>query len=263
MCSVFCIVRRLALGAGLTHVALAASGPAARASAFVEKPGEGKIIILGAFDAAERYWTADGRLIPIPEYSKFNLSAFTEYGMDARTTLLGRAEIGRLEDLSGVKSQSTGAIGVRRLLFESGALRVGAQALASAGSGIDGMPARSSGAALDVRLAAAMTFSVLERAAFVEFSAGPHIVTGDWRGMRLDATLGFRPSGNWLLLLQSFNRFNEAGPFGGRARAHKAQASVMYDLTRRWSIIAGAFATVAARAERRQVGALTGVMRRF
>ena len=263
MCSVFRIVRRLALGAGLTQLTLAASGPAARAGAFVEKPGEGKIIILGVFDGAERYWTASGRLIPVPEYSKFSLSALTEYGIDARTTLLGRAEIGRLDDLSGVRTQGSGAIGVRRLLFESGALRIGAQALASAGSGIEGLPSRSSGAALDVRLAAAMTFSLRERPAFVELSGGSHIVTGDWRGVRLDATLGVRPSSNWLLLLQSFNRFNEEGPFGDRARAHKVQVSTIYDLTFRWSIIAGVFATIAARAERRQYGALTGVMRRF
>jgi hypothetical protein len=99
--------------------------------------------------------------------------------------------------------------------------------------------------------------------AFVEVSAGPRIVTGDWRGMRLDVAFGVRPAPTWLLLLQNFNRFNEQSPFDGRARAHKAQASVIHDVSERWSVMAGAFTTFAARAERRQMGALTGVMRRF
>ena len=88
-------------------------------------------------------------------------------------------------------------------------------------------------------------------------------MTGDWRGARLDLGFGVRPADKWLLLLQNFNRFNEQSPFGGRARAHKAQASVIHDLSENWSVMGGAFVTIAARAERRQMGALTGVIRRF
>ncbi len=108
-----------------------------------------------------------------------------------------------------------------------------------------------------------MTFQLAGQPAFIEVSAGPRIVTGDWRGARLDLAIGVRPAEKWLVLLQNFNRFNEQSPFEGRARAHKAQASVIHDLSARWSVMAGAFVTLAARAERRQTGALTGVMRRF
>lgn len=255
--------KRPILGAIPAYALLVTMPEPARAGAFFEKPGEGKIILLSTFDRADRYWTADGRLIPIPAYSKFSLSALTEYGVDANTTMLGRAEIGRLDDFTGVEAQGAGAIGVRRLLFDGGALRVGAQAMVSAGAGLEGMPFRSTGAALDVRLAVARTFSLVQRSAFVEVSAGPRVVTGDGRGLRLDVTFGLKPAEKWLLLLQNFNRFNEGSPFGGRASAHKVQASVMYDLTEKWSFIGGVFTTVSARAERRQQGVLAGAQRRF
>jgi hypothetical protein len=248
---------------GLAHIAIAVFAASAHADAFVQKSGEGQVILLSTFDRADQYWTRGGQLVPVSEYRKFTLSTYAEYGFDDRTTLLGRAEGGRLDDAAGVKAQGAGAIGARRLVFDAGALRVSAQALVSAGSGLEGMPARSSGAALDVRLAAARTFDLLRRPAFVELSGGPRMTVGDLRGLRLDATFGFRPFEKWLVLLQSFNRFNEAGPFGGRARAHKAQATAIYDLSTQWSIIAGAFTTLSARAERRQHGALTGLMRRF
>ena len=218
---------------------------------------------MGTFDAADRYWTRDGRLLPVAQYRKFSLSALTEYGLDSTTTLFARAEGGYLHDAAGSQGQGSGAIGARRLLFEAGALRLAAQATVSAGAGLEGMPARASGAALDARLAAAMTFSLGGRPAFLEVSAGPRLVTGDGRGARLDLAFGVRPAEKWLLLVQTFNRFNEQSPFGGRARAHKAQASVIHDFSERWSVMAGAFHTFAGRAERRQTGALTGVMRRF
>lgn len=254
---------RLALYAGLTHMALTANTATAHADAFVERPGEGKIILLAAFDHSDRSWTRDGRLVPAAQYSKFSLSAFTEYGLDANTTLIGREEVSRRDEQTGASKQGSGAIGARRLLFDGGALRVAAQALVSAGSGLDGMPAHSVGAALDFRVAAAATFSIAQRPAFVEVSAGPRVMTGGGRGLRLDATFGFRPFDKWLLLLQSFNRFGEDGPPGVRVRAHKVQASVLYDLSVRWSIIAGGFTTLSARSERRQRGALAGVLRRF
>lgn len=255
--------KRPILGAIPAYALLVTMPEPARAGAFFEKPGEGKIILLSTFDRADRYWTADGRLIPIAAYSKFSLSALTEYGVDANTTMIGRAEIGRLDDVAGVEAQGAGAIGVRHLLFDGGALRVAAQALVSAGAGLEGMPFRSTGAALDVRLAIARTFALGERSAFVEVSAGPRVVTGDGRGLRLDVTFGLKPAEKWLLLLQNFNRFNEQSPFGGRARAHKMQASVMYDFNKQWSLIGGVFATVSARAERRQQGVLAGAQRRF
>ena len=255
--------KRPILGAIPAYALLVTMPEPARAGAFFEKPGEGKIILLSTFDRADRYWTADGRLIPIAAYSKFSLSALTEYGVDANTTMIGRAEVGRLDDLAGVEAQGAGAIGVRRLLFDGGALRVAAQAMVSAGAGLEGMSFRSTGAALDVRLAIARTFALGQRSAFVEVSAGPRVFTGDGRGLRLDLTFGLKPAEKWLLLLQNFNRFNEESPFGGRARAHKVQPSVMYDFNKQWSLIGGVFATVSARAERRQQGVLAGAQRRF
>lgn len=248
---------------GMFWAAWTAYAPPAHADAFLERPGEGKIILLAGFDAADRYWTRDGRLVPIAEYRKFSLTALTEHGLSSTTTLLARAETGRLQDSNGVEAQGAGAIGARRLLLDAGALRIAAQAVLSAGSGLVGMPAQASGAALDARIAGAMTFTLAGKPAFLAASAGPRLAAGDWRGARLDLTFGVRPAANWLLLFQNFNRFNDGSPLGGRARAHKAQASVIHDLSGQWSVMAGAFTTIAARAERRQTGGMTGVIRRF
>ncbi len=90
---------------GLLWTALAGS---AHADAFLERPGEGKIILLGTFDAADRYWTRDGRLLPVAQYRKFSLSALTEYGLDSTTTLFARAEGGYLHDAAGSQGQGSG-----------------------------------------------------------------------------------------------------------------------------------------------------------
>lgn len=251
------------LGRLILLACLAQAASVSTARAFLEKPGEGKVILLATFDTADRYWTREGRLQPVAAYRKFSLSGLAEYGLDASTTLIARNSGGRMIDSSGASMQGDGGVGARRLLLDAGAMRIAAHVMVSAGTGLEGMPDRRSGAALDLRLAAATTFSVLGKPAFFEMSAGPRIVTGDWRGARVDLTFGVRPAAKWLVLVQAFNRFNEAGPSDGRVRAHKAQATVIYDMHERWSVMAGAFATIAARAERRQVGAMTGLVRRF
>lgn len=67
--------------------------------------------------------------------------------------------------------------------------------------------------------------------------------------MALDVTLGWRPSKNDLLLLQSFSLLSHgpAKPPYTRYQQVKLQASLVHSLTKRWSLQSGYFVTPAGR----------------
>jgi hypothetical protein len=237
--------------------------PQARADAFLEPPGETKIALIGRFERAPSAALRDGTGA-LRGYSKFTLSAFAEHGLDARTTLIATKEASFLQE-DGDRGEAFGAVGVgaRRLLFDAGALQAAAQVLVMGGGGLEGRRPDEMGASADLRLALGWRFSLADAPAFAVISAGPRFNVGNWRGYRVDLTLGVRPTPQLLALVQIFNQIDDAAPLGPRGRAHRLKASVIYDLGPRWSVQVGAFTTIAVHAQRRQHGAMAGIIRRL
>lgn len=227
------------------------------ADAFFEKPGGGKVIAGGLLEVG-------GGPAPITNYRKFGLSKHAEYGLNHSTTLLARTESGA-PWMGEPGAQGAVSIGVRRLLFDAGAMRVAAQALAGVGAGLDRLSngGRRAGLALDARLAALTTFDAGHAPAFFIVSAGVRAAEGDVISGRFEATLGVRPFASILLLAQMFGHLDEASPRGPRVATLRAQLSVISDLTPEWSVQAGVFAGLPNRMGRREQGLLTAVIRRF
>lgn len=262
------------LGAACLIVAQSAALPA-RADAFLEPVGTGKIILTAIGETSGRYWGSDGKLAATSGYRKFGLSAHVEYGVAESLTLFGRQQGGALflkPDAGGApvaKGEAGTMLGARFGLFSRGPFVLSGEAQISGGVDVEGLApgARGRGAAVELRLAAGASFPLLARPAFATLSIGPRIAaaasldTGS--GMRADVTFGVRPLKRVMVLLQSSNRFYERTAFAPRGRSHRLQASVVWDLTTRISIQAGVFGAVAGRAERRQTGALLAVWRKF
>ena len=59
-----------------------------RAGAWLMPPGEGQIIASTAFSGSARAFDANGRLIPVPSYDKFELGAYLEYGLTDWLTVI-------------------------------------------------------------------------------------------------------------------------------------------------------------------------------
>jgi hypothetical protein len=79
----FVCLRIAALAAALL---LAAAG--AQASAWLEPAGQGQIILGGTFSDSLRNYDVRGRLAPLSSYKKFELTAYTEYGLTDSVTLI-------------------------------------------------------------------------------------------------------------------------------------------------------------------------------
>jgi hypothetical protein len=227
------------------------------ADAFFEKPGGGKVIAGGMFEVG-------GGPAPIAAYRKFALSKHAEYGLSDSTTLLARTESGALW-LGERDTRGAGSIGMRRLLYDAGAMRAAAQAMASVDAGLDRLSqgGRGSGLALDARLAAVTTFNAAHAPAFFMVAAGVRVAEREAIGGRFEATLGVRPFASLLLLAQMFGRFDEDPLRDRRVATIRAQASVISDLTPEWSVQAGVFAGLPNRSGRRERGLLAAAIRRF
>ncbi len=80
----FVCLRIAAFAAALLLLATAG----AQASAWLEPAGQGQIILGGTFSDSLRNYDVRGRLAPLSSYKKFELTAYTEYGLTNSVTLI-------------------------------------------------------------------------------------------------------------------------------------------------------------------------------
>ena len=101
--------------------------------------------------------------------------------------------------------------------------------------------------------------------AFVDIDPGVRLRTYPFPDeKRLDATLGVRPRPNIMILAQDFSSFaSPEGTLLPGTTAHKAQGSLVYDVTRIWSVQLGGFHTFAGRNVVRETGPFVAVWVRF
>jgi hypothetical protein len=83
--------------------------------------------------------------------------------------------------------------------------------------------------------------------------------------MRIDATLGVRPLPQWLVLAQVFNVISEGAspPIFPSYDYSKLQLTVVYDLTRQWSLQGGGFTTFSGRNALQEKGLILGAWYKF
>ena len=244
------------MGAAATAAALAVLvGAEARAGAWPMPEGHVQSISSVSYDAAERVFGPAGLDDGAPlDFSKVEASVFVEWGVSDRLTLVFQpvAQSVTIEtDDGGVESQSGAAssqIGARWLLAEGRPGVFSAQASLVAPGEVENVidaPLGEGGLAAEARLLAGRGWS----GGFLEAQAGYR-----WRGgeyadeLRLDASVGLRPTENWQVIAQSFSTIaaEEIRP-DREVESHKAQLSVVRNLTDVWAIQVGARGSYAGR----------------
>ena len=118
----------------------------------------------------------------------------------------------------------------------------------------------------DFRLLYGYNFKVGAWPAYLDLQLAQRFRSGDPPNeVRADLTLGVRPLPQWLVLAQLFNVISEGAspPIYPSYDYSKLQLSVIYDLTKQWSLQAGGFTTYHGRNALQENGALVGAWYRF
>lgn len=245
------------------------SATPAAAGAFLLDEGQTQIIATARFSGAAAEFDAFGRVKPLPDYRKFELTALAEYGVTRDLTLIlqtsgedvrSRAEPSRHE--AGLGVSEFGAR-MRLLDFGDAVLSVQAVALLPGSVGGDGLDeTRRAGA--DVRLLAGKPFSAFGWTGFASVDAGYRVRVGGMEEWRAEATMGLRPRPNWLMLTQTYFTAAQRDEFGRRNVLRlKSDISAVYQFSPRWSVQAGYGATVYGRAAAREAGPFMAAWSRF
>ncbi|MGO9133411.1 MAG: hypothetical protein ACLP8A_05085 [Methylovirgula sp.] len=248
----------------------------ALAGAFLAPPGEGVIITATSFSDSTRAFDSNGKLIPIPAYRKFELSSYIEYGLTDRVTLVVQpsgdvAHQGPVQTVAPFAASTS--LGARAGLLMFGSTVVSVQGVAHIPFGTTSMQAglfdQDRAFAADFRLMLGHGFAIKDMNGFVDVAVGPSFEgNGLPQQWHADVTLGLRPQPRLLLMLASY--MTAAGRIGSGCANWtacwswlKLQPTIVYDLTRHWSIEGGFFATVAGQNAGRELGPLAGLWYRF
>ncbi len=259
----------LAIAAGLI---VAARQGQAFAGAWLMLPGDGQIIASTAFSGSTRAFDAQGRLIPVPSYDKFELGAYIEYGLTDWLTLIASPAYDSIKQpppAVSYEGPGESEIGARIGLYHSEAWAVSVEAgLRTPGASLNDALApfqpRRAGS-VDFRALVGRNFEIAGMPGFAEAQAGYRFYAQNQPGeFRIDLTLGLRPAPQCLALLQSFSSISNGSGGGFKHSSwHKLQPSLVYDLSPQWSLQLGGFVTVAGVNAGRELGPLAGVWYRF
>jgi hypothetical protein len=225
-------------------------------AAWTQPKGEGLAILTFGHYVAEEAFDRAGERHKMARFAKQELRAYMVYGLTDRLTLgieptLRRVRTAYAPPQSG---WAEGDLFARYLLWQGGEAVLSAQALVKIPSSDERLtePGRETrdidteGRVLfgsNLTLFGLPGFGVAEAAFRRRFGAAAD-------EMRADLTLGLRPWPRWTLLAQSFNIVsmrNAQTPEAPDFDQYKAQGSVVYDLTTRIGLQAGAFTEYAGR----------------
>ncbi|GAC1338212.1 MAG: hypothetical protein NVSMB26_25660 [Beijerinckiaceae bacterium] len=228
----------------LWFAALLLAASRAESGAFLEPPSQGQMILSGGFSDPIRAYDLRGRLAPISYYRKFELTAYTEYGLNDRLTLIAAPSV--LDFTAKPPGESYRGIGVleagaRVKAFEIGDTLFSVQATLRTPTNARSRIFIDTGSGLqaDARVLIGRQFSVFGFPAFTSIEIGYRSPGGFGHEIRADATFGIRPIEKLLVLLQTFNieAINPSPLF--LTRSSKVELSVVYDVTERISVQLG------------------------
>ncbi|MEX6507072.1 hypothetical protein [Jiella sp. M17.18] len=239
----------------------------ALAGAWTLSAGRGQAIVTGLYSGATAAFDERGGSVDHPDFAKGTVSGRVEYGLTDRVTILGSGEIGseRDGDLPFARpAMSEAAIGARVRMYDRDGFVASAQLSGLVEPSGDGRHLDWSQPTLEPRLLAGYGFQIGGMPAFVDAEAGYRYRTGTAPDeIRIDLTVGLRPWPDVLILAQSFSTISAGGGTAGRYDYHKAEGSVVYDVSKRWSLQAGVFATVAGTNALKERGLVTALWYRF
>lgn len=228
----------------LAFAALLLSAAGAEAGAWLEPAGQGEIILGGTFSDSLRAYDVHGRLAPLSSYKKFELTAYTEYGLTDAVTLI--AAPSALDFRAKPPGESYAGVGVleaggRVKLFDIGETIFSAQATLREASNARSRIFLDTGRGLqaDARVLVGRQFTIFGFPGFSSIEIGYRSPGGFGHEVRADLTLGVRLMDKVLVLLQTFNigAINTVPlyPTG----SNKIALSAVYDVTPKVSVQLG------------------------
>lgn len=253
-------------------VLVCGSSGGGHAAAFLDPAGQGEVIVTTSFTDSANAFDASGRLVPVASYRKFELTAWTDYGLTDWLTLIFAPAaddiVNSNNPTSTYRGLGTTEAGLRVPIVQSGSSILSAQATGLVPGSFDKNNAALAGInsfESDARILYGASFELWGFSSFVDAEAGYRWYQIGPGEVRADLTFGIRPVANIQLLAQSFNIIS-VGPgvaYAPNLRSDKLQASAVYDFDKAWSAQLGAFATIAAVNARRERGLVTAVWYRF
>lgn len=248
----------------------------AKAGAFLAPPGDGDIITATSFSDTTRAFDNNGRLMPVAAYRKFALGTYVEYGLTDAITLVAQPSADLVHQaLAPAPPFAAGTdLGVRVGVVNFGATVISLQGIAhvpfAAGSRQIGLFDQDRVPGADLRLLLGHGFAIGAITGFLDVEAS-HTWQGDglpdeWHA---DATFGLRPQPRLLVMLASFMTIagHPTAACTYLSCAYwswlKLQPSIVYDLSRQWSVELGLFATIVGQEAGRELGPMTALWYRF
>lgn len=234
------------------------------AGAWPMPKGQTQVIAKVERQSAEQVFDADGAVRDLGRREDETASVFVEHGVTDRLTLQARAGLTRGRDpFVSYEGRGPVELGLRYTVLKRpqtvAAIYVGA---AEPGVGRNaGYAAPGQGELdLEARLLLGRAVTTRRGEIFSDLQLARLRRSGLADETRMDATLGFRPTRNWLVMAQTY-----AGEAAARPRKSswvKAELSVVRSFGA-WSVQAGWRETLAGRQIARDRGAVLGIWRGF
>jgi hypothetical protein len=249
------------------------SSSAAFAGAWTWEEGHGQVVVTATPSTAVDVFDGARSLVSAPRYNKFEFNVLLEYGVTDWFTAIVSPGFQHIDIAAPVDARRTGLgyseAGARIRILQGPNWVVSGQATVRVPGTFDAAnPAAvgNNGIEQDTRLLFGYSFAVGSWPAFLDLQFGQRVRFGDPPSeLRADATLGVRPQPRWLVLAQLFNVVSEGAspPVFPSSDYSKLQFSVVYDLTKQWSLQGGAFTTFRGRNALHENGLLLGAWYKF
>jgi hypothetical protein len=241
-----------------------------RAGPFMQEAGKGQIIVTTTFDKSDRFFDTGGRLRPLAQYRKFEMTTYSEYGATDWLTLIFAPSSSRSLGTVGLFESSDNFMrleaGARIKVWQNDNSIVSVQATARVPYAINpGMPfpLRREVTEFDLRALYGYSFNAWGRDGFASAEFAYRLRASAADEWRADFTLGYRVVPRFLLLVQNFNMAAGGWQWIRPQRWHRLQLSGVFDFTDAWSMQVGAYTTLLAVNARRDLGVTGGIWRKF
>ncbi len=248
----------------------------AHAGAFLEPAGEGQIITSASFSGTTRALDANGKLIPVPSYRKFELGTYIEYGATNSLTIVASPSLDRIQNTPspGITKTTAGigdtGIGARAGIYQTPHFVFSVQGLARPPLGLqtdsgNNFYTHSRIWTGEVRALFGYSTQIWGYDSFADFEAGYRwndaAAPNEWRA---DLTLGIHATERILILTQDFAAISDGRSFPNPSYYwDKGQVSGVYAFNAAWCGQIGGFLTLAGRNAGREMGPIAAVWYRF
>ena len=244
------------------------------AGAFNQPAGQGQVILGGSFDKGDRSFDGNGRhMVKTDPYTKGEVAAYLEYGVTDWFQVILKPDLVSTNVGGGIGKGYTG-LGTSEAGAQWRLLMFGPAVLAVQGTFQLPATTRERNLALigntsrntDGRLLLGYEFALGSWPSFLDAEAGYRIRgSGAPDETHVDLTLGVRPWPDLMLLVQDFTTVpvGRGTAWFPASEYSNLELSVVYDLSRRWSLQLGVFETVEGRRALREQGFDVAVWYRF